>query len=65
MIDQPMTRREALKTAAAIGVTAALSPLTALADAVMTEPTVRKAATISHRDQPIAPFAKQDIRQAA
>ncbi|MGD1018870.1 MAG: hypothetical protein ABSA12_06070 [Verrucomicrobiia bacterium] len=60
MIDQPMTRREALKTATAIGVTAALSPLTALADAVTTAPAARKAATISIATSP-APFARQDV----
>jgi len=60
MIDQPMTRREALKTATAIGVTAALSPLSALADVAMAEPAVRKAATISIATSP-APFAKQDV----
>jgi hypothetical protein len=55
-----MTRREALKTAAATGVTAALSPLTALADAAVTAPAVRKAATISIATSP-APFARQDV----
>src|SRR5579871_1488603 len=60
MIDQPMTRREALKTATAIGVTAALSPLTGLADAVTTAPVARKAATISIPTSP-APFARQDV----
>ncbi|HUJ72207.1 MAG TPA: hypothetical protein VLZ30_08170 [Verrucomicrobiae bacterium] len=60
MIDQPMTRREALKTATAIGVTAALSPLSALADVALSEPAARKAATISIATSP-APFVKQDV----
>lgn len=57
---QPMTRREALKTATAIGVTAALSPLAALADATMPAPGARKTATISIPTSP-APFARLDV----
>jgi hypothetical protein len=60
MIDQPMTRREALKTAAVLGVTAALSRLPDVRAAETPEPAGRKAATISIATSP-APFAKQDV----
>ena len=60
MIDQPMTRREALKTAAVFGVTAALSRLPDVLGAETPEPALRKAATISIATSP-APFAKQDV----
>ena len=60
MIDEPMTRREALRTAAALGVTAALSRLPDVLAAETPEPASRKAATISIPTSP-APFAKQDV----
>ncbi|HVM61400.1 MAG TPA: twin-arginine translocation signal domain-containing protein [Verrucomicrobiae bacterium] len=57
---QTMTRRDALKTAAAIGVTAAFSPLAALADATTTAPAARKSTMIAIATAP-APFARQDV----
>ncbi len=60
MIDQPMTRREALKTAAVLSVTAALSRLPGVLAAETPEPAGRKAATISIPTSP-APFARQDV----
>jgi len=60
MNDQPMTRREALKAAAALGVTAALSRIPELAAAETPAPAARKAAMVAIATSP-APFAKQDL----
>jgi hypothetical protein len=60
MIDQPMTRREALKAAAAIGVTAALSRFTKLAAAPAPAPATRPATTIGIATSP-APFIQKDL----
>jgi hypothetical protein len=60
MIDQPMTRREAFKTAAALGVTAALSRLPEVVAAETPAPAAHKAAMVAIATSP-APFAKQDL----
>ena len=60
MIDQPMTRREALKAAAALGVTAALSRFPEVVAAETPVPAARKAAMVAIATSP-APFARQDV----
>ncbi len=60
MIDKPMTRREALKAAAALGVTAALSRFSEVIAAETPAPAARKAAMVAIATSP-APFAKQDL----
>ncbi len=60
MIDQPMTRREALKTAAVLGVTAALSRLPSLAAADEPKPAPRPGTMIGIASS-AAPFAQKNL----
>ena len=60
MIEKPITRREALKAAAALGVTAALSRFPEVIAAETPAPAARKTAMVAIATSP-APFARQDV----